>query len=109
MPIDSKLRRLPAPRSVAVIGAREPAGNRGGAAARYLRQFGFDGTVHIVHPSGTGVAGYDAVTDIAQLPDGIDVAVVGLGAPSAAETVRQLGRQGVAGAIVWAGGFAEGG
>jgi acetate---CoA ligase (ADP-forming) len=109
MPIDSKLQRLLSPRSVAVIGASERDGNRAGAAVRYLRKFGFAGAVHIVHPSGAGVAGYDAVTDIAQLPDDIDVAVVGLGAPSAADTVRQLGRRGVAGAIVWAGGFAEGG
>jgi acetate---CoA ligase (ADP-forming) len=109
MPAGSKLQRLLSPRSVALIGASERDGNRAGAAAAYLRKFGFAGAVHIVHPSGAGVAGYDAVTDIAQLPDGIDVAVVGLGAASAAETVRQLGRRGVASAIVWAGGFAEGG
>jgi acetyltransferase len=109
MSAGGKLQRLLSPRSVALIGASERDGNRAGAAARYLRKFGFAGAVHIVHPSGAGVAGYDAVTDIAQLPDGIDVAVVGLGAASAAETVRQLGRRGVAGAIVWAGGFAEGG
>jgi acetate---CoA ligase (ADP-forming) len=105
----SALGRMLAPRSVALVGASDREGNRGGAAAAFLRKFGFPGSVHPVHPSASTVAGYPAVPSIADLPDGVDVAVIGLGAASVAGAVRELGARGVPGAIAWAGGFAENG
>ncbi|MCL2780589.1 MAG: acetate--CoA ligase family protein [Actinomycetia bacterium] len=103
----SDLGPLFAPASVAIIGASEREGNRGGAAAGYLRRFGFPGNVYPVHPSAESVAGYRAVPKISDLPETPDVAIIAVGGASTPALVRELGRVGVGAAIVWAGGFAE--
>ncbi|MEU8633128.1 acetate--CoA ligase family protein [Amycolatopsis sp. NPDC048633] len=103
------LGRILAPRSVAVIGASDRAGNRGGTAAALLRKFGFRGSVHPVHPTAETVAGYPAVRSIGELPPEVDVAIIGLGAAGVAGAVRELHTAGIPGAIAWAGGFSENG
>lgn len=97
------------PKHVAVVGASESAGNRGGQAIRYLRKFGFAGTVTPVHPSGNTVHGYTGVTNLADIEHTPDVALLAVGAGRVESVVEDLGRRGVGAAIVWAGGFAEGG
>lgn len=100
---------LLAPRSVAVVGASDRPGNRGGTAVSLLRKFGYAGGVHPVHPTATAVGGYPAVPTVADLPDDVDVAIVGLGATRVPDAVREIGKAGIPGVITWAGGFAEGG
>ena len=51
------LSRLLAPRSVAVIGASDRAGNLGGDTVRRLVKFGFPGPVWPVNPNAETVAG----------------------------------------------------
>ncbi|MFM8681072.1 MAG: CoA-binding protein, partial [Alphaproteobacteria bacterium] len=51
------LTRLLAPRSVAVIGASDRAGNLGGDTVQRLVKFGFPGPVWPVNPNATTVAG----------------------------------------------------
>jgi acetate---CoA ligase (ADP-forming) len=97
------------PRSVAVIGASEAPGNRGGQAVRLLRKFSFRGTVTAVHPSGDSVAGYPGVKSLSELTQTPDVALVGLAARHAVQAIEDIGRAGIRSAIVWAGGFSEGG
>lgn len=97
------------PSSIAVIGASESPGNRGGQAMRYLRKFGFAGTVTPVHPSGNTVHGYPGVTSLDDIEHTPDVALLAVGARRVESVVADLGRRGVGAAIVWAGGFAEGG
>ncbi|QYN18093.1 acetate--CoA ligase family protein [Amycolatopsis sp. DSM 110486] len=101
------LRALFGPRSVAVVGAREAEGNRGAAAVRFLRKFGYSGEVFPVHPSGEPVAGYAGYRGLADLPCAPDLAIVGVGAARVPDLVPQLAEAGVAAAILWAGGFAE--
>ncbi|MFI5607880.1 acetate--CoA ligase family protein [Amycolatopsis sp. NPDC051903] len=103
------LQRLLAPRSVAVVGASDRQGNRGGTAAALMRKFGFAGAVYPVHPTAETVAGYPAVRSVAELPSEVDVAIIGLGAANVAGVVRELHDAGVPGAIAWAGGFSENG
>ncbi|WP_326834422.1 acetate--CoA ligase family protein [Amycolatopsis rhabdoformis] len=101
------LRALFAPRSVAVVGAREAEGNRGAAAVRFLRRFGYTGEVFPVHPAGEPVAGYAGHRDLADLPTAPELAIVGVGAARVPDLVPRLADAGVTAAIVWAGGFAE--
>ncbi|MET7996051.1 acetate--CoA ligase family protein [Amycolatopsis sp. NPDC005232] len=103
------LQRILAPRSVAVIGASDRQGNRGGTAAALMRKFGFAGGVYPVHPTAETVAGYPAVRSIAELPSEVDVAIIGLGAANVSGVVRELHEAGIPGAIAWAGGFSENG
>ncbi|QYN17884.1 acetate--CoA ligase family protein [Amycolatopsis sp. DSM 110486] len=103
------LQRILAPRSVAVIGASDRQGNRGGTAAALMRKFGFAGDVYPVHPTAETVAGYPAVRSIAELPSDVDVAIIGLGAANVSGVARELHEAGIPGAIAWAGGFSENG
>jgi acetate---CoA ligase (ADP-forming) len=100
---------LMAPSRVAVIGASESPGNRGGQAISYLRKFGFAGAVTPVHPAGHSVHGYAGVTSLDDLDGTPDVALVAVGARNVTPVIADLGRHGIRAAIVWAGGFAEGG
>src|SRR5580693_2957607 len=75
--------RMLSPERIAVVGASEAPGNRGGQAIGLLRRFGYRGTVMPVHPSGKSVNGYRCVPSLAKLPEPADVALVGVGATSA--------------------------
>jgi acyl-CoA synthetase (NDP forming) len=70
---------------------------------------GFPGTVHPVHPHADDVLGRRAFPDVAALPAVPDLALVAVPAASAPGVVRACGLAGVAGAVVYAGGFAEAG
>lgn len=99
--------RMLSPERIAVIGASEAPGNRGGQATGLLRRFGYRGKVLAVHPSGRSVNGYECVRSLGELPEPADVALVGVGARNVAGVVCDVGRAGIPWAIVWAGGFAE--
>jgi acyl-CoA synthetase (NDP forming) len=96
-----------APRSVAIIGASDREGNRGGTAAALLRKFGYEGEVYPVHPSAETVGGYRAYSSLSELPAGVDLAIVGLGAASVSGLIPEIAAAGIRGVIVWAGGFSE--
>lgn len=102
-------RELLAPRSVAVVGASDSPGNRGGTAVNYLKKFGFQGPIYPVHPKAQTVAGLPAYASLAELPEPADVALIGLGAPRVLDALRDCAAAGIHHAIVWAGGFSEGG
>lgn len=106
-PDASSLRPLFDPGSVAVIGASDTDGNRGGTAVRLLRKFGYSGAVYPVHPTGQSVADYPGYPRLADLPAPPDVAVVAVAAARVPGVLAELGEEGVRAAIVWAGGFAE--
>lgn len=108
-PDSTRLSRIMAPRSVAIVGASDRQGNRGGTAAALLRKFGFAGAVYPVHPTAETVAGHPAVRNIADLPGDVDLAIIGLGAANVAGIIRELAAAGVTAVITWAGGFAENG
>ena len=96
-----------APRSVAVIGASATPGKPGNVVIKNIRANGFKGAVHLVNPRGGEIEGYPVCGSIAELPDGIDQAVVTLPAAAAPETVRALGAKGIAAIVLAASGFAE--
>ena len=108
-PGTQSLRPLFDPESVAVIGASDTDGNRGGTAVRLLRKFGYAGPVYPVHPAGQPVAGYPGYPRLADLPARPDVAIIAVAAARVPGVLADLGRDGVRAAIVWAGGFAENG
>lgn len=101
--------KLLAPQSVAVIGASDTPGNRGGTAVSYLKKFGFKGQIWPVHPKAQSVGGIRAYPSVAELPEPADVAVIGLAAPRVLPALKECADAGIHHAIVWAGGFAEGG
>ena len=95
------------PRSVAVIGASATPGKPGNVVLVNIRANGFKGAVYLVNPRGGEIEGYPVCRSIAELPDGIDQAVVTLPAAAAPDTVRALGARGIEAIVLAASGFAE--
>ena len=63
------MRRLLAPRSVAVVGATERAGAYGSEAVLNLARCGFDGAVYAVNPGRATVHGVPSFASLAELPE----------------------------------------
>jgi acyl-CoA synthetase (NDP forming) len=101
--------RLLAPRSIAVVGASDTAGNLGGAAVRFLRKFGAPCEVWPINPGRETVAGLRCYPNVAALPSPADLAILAVPAASVEAVVRECVAVGITAGIVWAGGFAEGG
>ena len=104
---DGVMEKFFAPRSVCVIGASATPGKPGNVVLRNMRDAGFAGEVHLVNPRGGEIEGYPVHRSIAELPDGIDQAVVTLPAFAAPDTVRALGAKGIRAIVLAASGFAE--
>ena len=101
--------RFLAPRSVAVVGASDQPGNVGGAAVRFFRKFGSPCTVYPVN-RGREIRGRGALLfqrrGAACDPD---LAILAIPAAAVGGAVRECSAAGIKAAIVWAGGFLEGG
>ena len=103
------VRRLLAPRSVAVIGAgRDPSGV-GHSVLRNLLDNEFAGRVYAVNPNADHVAGVRAVAGISDIDGPVDLAVVAVHAREVPAVVEVCGRKGVAAVIVISAGFGEAG
>ena len=101
-PANEKLRRLLAPRHLAVIG---------GEAARIVVEqclaVGFKGEIWPVNPRRAEIAGIPCVPSLEDLPEVPDAAFVGVPREATVEVVGALADRGVAGAVCYAAGFAE--
>ncbi|UBU08976.1 bifunctional acetate--CoA ligase family protein/GNAT family N-acetyltransferase [Nonomuraea gerenzanensis] len=100
----ASLARLLTPRSVAVIGASRDERAVGHKVLRNLLDGGFPGPIHPVNPNAAEVAG---LVCHAEVPGGVDLAVVAVPARHVLEVARDCARAGVAGLVVLTSGFAE--
>ena len=96
-----------APRSVAVIGATEKAGGVGRNILRNLITSPFGGTVFPIHPSRPSVLGIKAYSNIAAVPEAIELAVIATPAPTVPGIIKECVQAGVQGAIIISAGFRE--
>jgi acyl-CoA synthetase (NDP forming) len=103
------LRRLLAPRSVAVVGASPDANSVSGRVRRNLKLMGFGGDVHLVSRTRDEVDGERCLKSIDELPMGVDAAVLVVPQAAVQESIQACARRGVGAAAVFASGFAEGG
>ncbi|TNC29437.1 acetate--CoA ligase family protein [Amycolatopsis alkalitolerans] len=94
-------------RSVALVGASGDESKFSGQPVRNLRSGGYPGGIFPVNRRGGTVSGVDAVSSIAELPDGVDAVMVMVPAASCPEAVREIGRRGIPVAVVAVSGFAE--
>ena len=97
-----RLRRLLAPKSIAVFGSR-------GAdfAIRESLAMGFTGPIWSIHPKRKELMGIKCLKSVLDLPQAPDAAYVAVNAESAIETVAQLNKMGAGGALLYASGFSE--
>ena len=98
-----------APRRVAVLGVSRSPEKLGHRLLANLLEAEFPGEVFPVNPSGEAILGVKSVPRVADLPEGLDLALVSLPAQSVVGAVRELGRLGCRAAVVLASGFGEAG
>ncbi len=101
------LRRILAPRSVAVIGASSQPGKVGAVTFENLVRGGFEGPIFPVNPRRSEVQGLRAYPDVASLPEPVDLAILCTPAATVPELVHQCGEAGVGGLIILTAGFRE--
>lgn len=102
------MRRLLAPRAIAVVGASQRPG-RGTSVLVNLREAGFAGEVFAVNPRYEEVLGYKCYPSVADLPATVDCIVLAVAANAALDVLDQAFRHGIRAAVVLSAGFGEGG
>jgi acyl-CoA synthetase (NDP forming) len=101
------VRRLLAPRSIAVVGASSDGAKPGGRLFRYLLKHGYPGRLYAVNPGAGEVLGHPAFPSVRELPETPDLACVMVPAASAPGVVAECGRRSIPAAVVYAAGFGE--
>ncbi|RYY94315.1 MAG: hypothetical protein EOO24_25005 [Comamonadaceae bacterium] len=103
----SLARLLLAPASVALYGGSDDPGKPAGRPQAFLRNAGFQGTVHVINPSRSEVQGVRAWPSLAALPQVPEHVFILVGAGKVEEAVRDCAALGVPVATILADGFAE--
>jgi acyl-CoA synthetase (NDP forming) len=104
-PLDAVLR----PRSIALVGASADARSFGGFVLGNLLRFGFPGALHLVSRSSTEIQGLPCVKTVAELPAGLDLAVLAIPEAGVTEALQGLAARGCRAAVLFASGYAEAG
>jgi acyl-CoA synthetase (NDP forming) len=105
----AKIDRLLAPASAAVVGVSEKSVNNGRIILRNLLKSGFDRSrLYVVKPGSVEIDGCACVSDVASLPEKVDLFVLVVPAASAPDLLAELAERDKAeSVIVIPGGFEE--
>ncbi|MBB3925838.1 acyl-CoA synthetase (NDP forming) [Sphingobium jiangsuense] len=106
MPDTHSLNRLFAPRSIALVGAKDRS-IWSVASFDNLKRFGFEGPVHLINPKGGTVHGQQAATSCAAVGEPIDAALLMVPEAALPEAMEDLRAANVGGAVILSAGFAE--
>ncbi len=101
------LDRLLRPRSIAIVGASADPRSFGGFVQGNLDAGGYDGALHLVSRSSDEIRGRPCVRSVADLPEGIDVAVLAIPEAGVCDAVRELAARRCHAAVLFASGYAE--
>ena len=96
------LRRLLAPRSIAVVGG-DPAGR----VVSQCLKLGFEGPIWPVHPKRSDLAGVACVPTIEDLPGVPDAVFLGINRHATVDAIEVFSHMGVGGAVCYSSGFAD--
>ena len=95
------------PNSVAVIGASNRVGTVGHDLFRNILFSGYTGTLYPVNPKAASIAGVHAYTNIGEIPENIDLALVMVPPAAVPQVLEECGKKGVRGAVIVTAGFKE--
>lgn len=95
------------PRAVAIIGMSRRPATPGRFILDNLTLNAFAGDIHLIGREAAEIDGRPVGTRIADLPEGIDLAVLALPAAGVEEALRDCAARGVRAAVIHASGFAE--
>ena len=103
----ASLRHLLQPASVAVVGAGRSRGTAGREILHNIVSGGFGGQVHAVNPAGGLIEGITCLTSAAELPAGVDLAVIAVPPAEVTAVAEQCGQRGVHALVVVTAGLGE--
>ena len=95
------------PQGVALVGVSQDPKKLGYGLARNLITSDYQKAIHFVNPKGGVLFEREIITDIASIPDPVDLAVLLIPAPYVADTLEQCGQRGIQSVIIASGGFRE--
>lgn len=95
------------PRSVAVIGVSSKPTNLGRNIVANLIEYGFNGIVYAVGPSGGTIETRRIYRTIGDIPDHVDLAVILTPAKTVPTILEECGQKGIKSAIIETAGFSE--
>lgn len=101
------IRAILNPASVAIIGMSGKPGALGQVVLRNVVGGGYRGDIHLVGRSGGNYEGRPILGSIAELPEGVELAILMLPSNAIAETVRECVARKIKAAVCFASGFAE--
>ncbi len=107
MPATHELDAFFAPRGVVVVGVSSSPHKLGYGLARSLVQSGYPGAIYFVNPKGGTLFGRSIFTEVAAVPDPIDLAVLIVAASNVPQALEECGKRGIPAAIISSGGFRE--
>jgi acetate---CoA ligase (ADP-forming) len=101
--------RMLRPRSIAIVGASPTPGSLGGSVFANLERFGYAGEIHLINPNRAEINGRPCLKSTADLPDGVDCAVLAIPRPGVLEAMKGCAARKVGGVVIFSAGFAEAG
>ena len=105
----AQIERLIRPKSIAIVGASDKPGALGTTLLSNLERNGFVGAIYPINPNRDMLAGRTCLKSVAELPDGVDCAVLAIPRAFVLDAVRGLAERKVGAAVIYSAGFAEGG
>jgi acyl-CoA synthetase (NDP forming) len=103
------IERLLRPRSVAVVGASATPGALGASVIDNLDRLRFAGDIHLINPKRDSIGSRRCLSSVAELPLGVDVAVLAIPKAAVLECFKALIGREIGAAVIFSAGFAEGG
>ncbi len=107
--MDDSLRPFFSPRGVAVVGASASPQKLGYGIARNLIGSGYAGSIHFVSQRGGELFGRQVFSDLMDIPDPVDLAVLAVPATVMAPALQACAQRGIRAAILVSAGFREAG
>ncbi len=101
------MRRMFRPRAVAVIGASAELGKIGNSVMKNLVNGGYEGQIYPVNPKASEIEGRKCYASVGDIDAEVDVAVITIPAKLVAAALEEVGRKGIAAAVLIPSGFAE--
>jgi acetyltransferase len=95
------------PRTIAIIGASDDPSRIGGLPIKFLRQHKFPGKIFPVNPKYREIAGLPCYPTLKEIPEPVDLALIGIPRQLAFESMRDCAGKKVPFVILFSAGYAE--
>jgi acetyltransferase len=107
LPMKNAIHALLHPQSIAILGASADFEKLNGRTLKALIEKKYAGQIYPVNPKYTQIAELKCYSDVADLPFGIDLAIVAVPAKKVPSQLIALGKKGIKAAVVFSSGFSE--